>query len=252
MKTFWIKTVAALMIAALLTIGAYRYQDTRQPVAEITFPLGNVLVQPKGKNKMQKASFKQKLYNGDKIKTQPKSRCEIKFNDGTVVRIDEQSIYTIQKAEIKKTEKKVESFLSLGRLWANVQKLARNTDKWLLKGPSAVVAVRGTVYRMDANKDKSSRVLVYEGKVAVSPSWNPAGTGDARNNSGPPRQVNGPTQVSGPRVVSMEEWLEIIKAQQQIVVTPDGKYTKSEFDPAADARSSWVQWNLERDKLLKR
>ncbi len=242
-----------MLVVALVSISAYHYRSTEKSVARITFPLGNVLVLPHGKSKMQKAVFKQKLYNGDKIKTQPKSRCEIKFNDGSIVRIDEQSVYTIQKADIKQKEKKVESFLSLGRLWANVKKLAKSSDRWLLRGPSAVVAVRGTVYRMDANADKTSRILVYEGSVNVAPpTWNPAGSGKQGQQDGPPKRVQGPTQIKGPSVVSMEEWIEIIKAQQQIVVQPDGSYRKSDFDPVADAKSSWVQWNLERDKLLKR
>ena len=39
--------------------------------------------------------------------------------------------------------------------------------------------------------------------------------------------------------------------QQQIIVKPDGSYQKSDFNLAQDAQSSWVKWNLERDKLIK-
>lgn len=221
-------------------------------VAKISFPVGNVHVIPKGKTQMAKAGFNYKLYSGDKVRTQKKSRCEIKYNDGSIVRIDQQSIYTIVNYQQKGKKKKVESFLSIGSIWANIKKLAGKTDNWLLRGPSAVVAVRGTVYRMDANADSTSKVLVYEGSVNVAPpSWDPTGASTGGKKDSKPKYVKGPSVVSGPKVVSLEEWVEIVKAQQQIVVQPDGSYKKSEFNMDEDAKSSWVKFNRERDKLIK-
>ena len=237
------------LFVSLILIGivfsAYNFLDAAQSVAKISFPLGNVHVLQKGKKKMQKARFQHKLFVGDKIKTEKEARCEIKYNDGSIIRIDQLSIYTIEKAHLTKKEKKVESFLSIGRLWANIKKLVSSSDSWLLRGPSAVVAVRGTIYRMDTMDDKSSKVLVYEGSVNVGPpSWAPS-AGAQGQKPGPPKQVKGPS------VVSLEQWVEIVKAQQQIIIKPDGSFQKSDFDLVADAQSSWVKWNLERDKLIK-
>jgi len=69
---------------------------------------------------------------------------------------------------------------------------------------------------------------------------------------GPPRDVPGPTDVQGPRDVTMAQWLEIVKAQQQVVIRPDGRYEKSDFDVLEDGKSDWVQWNKKRDELLER
>jgi hypothetical protein len=105
---------------------------------------------------------------------------------------------------------------------------------------------------MNAGADSSTQVLVYEGNVAVSPASDAGsqqpGMGAA---PGPPRQVPGPQQVAPPTQVSMQQWFEIIKAQQQIVVRPDGSYAKSDFNMENDAKLEWVQWNKERDALLK-
>ncbi len=248
---FKISVVIISFILISFAASAYTFWDTNPPVAKISFPLGNVKVLQKGKKKMQKARFQHKLFAGDKVKTEKEARCEIKYNDGSVIRIDQQSIYTIEKAQVTKSEKKVESSLSLGRLWANIKKLASSSDNWFLRGPSAVVAVRGTVYRLDTIDDNSSKVLVYEGSVNVGPpSWAP-GAGAQGQKPGAPKQVKGPTYVQGPKVVSLKEWVEIVKAQQQIIVKPDGSFQKSDFDLVADSKSSWVKWNLERDKLLK-
>ena len=161
------KTKIIILIVSLLTVAvsvsAFSFWQEKA-VAKISFPLGNVFVLKKGEKKMQKAGFNQKLFPGDKIRTQKQARCEIKYNDGSIVRIDQQSIYTIVKVQISAKEKKVESFL-LGSLWANIKKLASKADNWLVRSPSAVVAVRGTVYRMDTAKDKSTKVLVYDGSA---------------------------------------------------------------------------------------
>jgi hypothetical protein len=46
----------------------------------------------------------------------------------------------------------------------------------------------------------------------------------------------------------MEEWTVIVKAMQQISISPQGVATQpQDFDPKADA-DDWVKWNLERDK----
>jgi hypothetical protein len=64
-----------------------------------------------------------------------------------------------------------------------------------------------------------------------------------------PAEVSGPTQVAPPyHQVSMEEWTVIVKAMQQISISPQGVASKAQdFDPKADA-DDWVKWNLERDK----
>lgn len=220
-------------------------------VGKVTFPLGNVLLLPKGATRYQKVYLNMPIKNGDKIETKKTARCEITFNDKSIVRIDEQTIYTVEKVNISEKKKEVSSFLFLGKLWANVKKLVAGSDSWKLKSPSAVVAVRGTVYRMNAGADSSSQVLVYEGNVAVTPPEKSTAQQSGGTRMGPPKQVQGPSQVQGPKEVSVGKWLEIVKAQQQIVVKPDGTRAKSKFNLVDDAKLDWVKWNKERDKMLE-
>jgi len=248
MKSFKVKNFIILLLAGLLLVS---FTPKKPVVGKISFPLGNVLLLPKGKTRYQKAYLNMPVHNGDKIETKKTARCEITFKDKSVVRIDEQTIYTIEKAEIGVEKKEVSSFLFFGKLWANVKKLIAGKDSWKLKSPSAVVAVRGTVYRMNAGQDSSSQVLVYEGNVAVSPASQGAGQQGKAKSPGTPVQVQGPQQVQGPKEVSKEQWLEIVKAQQQIVIKPDGSYAKSDFSMEDDAKLDWVKWNMERDKVLE-
>ncbi len=246
------KIMIILSLSILFMLTASVAPPPPADVGKVTFPLGNVLILSKGERQFRKVSFNMPIINGDKIETKKQSRCELTFNDGSVVRIDEQSIYTVEKAELKNSIKDVESELSIGKLWANIKKVVSGRDSWKLKSPAAVVAVRGTIYRMNAGADSSSQVLVYDGNVSVSPAA-PASSQQGMGvvPPGKPQQVQGPVQVQGPKQVSMGEWFEIVKAQQQIVVRPDGSYAKSEFNLADDEKLEWVQWNKERDKMLE-
>ena len=245
------KNISSYFVLLIITVMVLSFTPEQASVGKVSFPLGNVQVLSEGETRFRKVTFNMPVINGDKIETKKQSRCELTYNDGSIVRIDEQSIYTVEKAIISENKKEVESKLSIGKLWANLKKLIRGKDSWRLKSPAAVVAVRGTVYRMNAGADSSTQVLVYEGQVDVKPSSAGGVQQGMGMAPGAPRQVQGPQQISGPTQVSMKDWIEIIKAQQQIVVRPDGSYAKSEFSFEEDAKLDWVRWNKERDALLE-
>ena len=88
------------------------------------------------------------------------------------------------------------------------------------------------------------------GRGTILPANAGAGQSGMGAVPGPPRQVQAPTQVAGPTEVSMQQWFEIIKAQQQIVVRPDGSYARSDFNLQEDEKLDWVKWNKKRDEEL--
>jgi len=184
------------------------------------------------------------------VRVGDKSRVEIRFPDGTVMRLSERSRLAMNEVSYDtKTEgKNVKVNLSIGKLWAKVRKLVTPDSTVEVKTGNAVAGVRGTVYRVNVEDDKSSMVKVYDGSVYVaSPPKDATGK--------PPTQVSRPTEVAGPHAVpppfhevSMEEWTVIVKAMQQVTVSPQGVASKpQDFDPKADA-DDWVKWNQERDK----
>ena len=226
----------------------------QDPVGKITFPLHRVFVLRAGSDALKSARLNMDVFNGDKVETRRESRCEITLRNGSVVRIDENSIYTLEKMEFGKKIVRASSFLSIGRLWSNIKKIFSGKDYFKVKSPSAVIAVRGTIYRIDALADSTTRVNVYRGAVAVSP-WHPITKKSGKRPSGKKierREVPGPVQVPGPRQVTVKKWLEIVKAQQQITVFQSGRFVKARFDSLEDAKSDWVRWNMKRDSLLQR
>jgi len=249
-----IKIFRGGLIAALFFLMVAATATSREPVGKITFPLNRVFVIPTGSSELQMAYFNMDIFSGDKIETKRESRCEITLKNGDVIRIDENSLYTMEDIQVTQQTVKASSYLSVGKLWATIQKIFSEDDYVTVKSPTAVIAVRGTIYRLDVEKDSSSTVRVYDGQVEVKPAA--LGTGSLQPQTpgpvGPPRDVPGPRDVAGPRDVSEREWIEIVKAQQQLSIRPDGSYQKSDFDLLEDGKSDWVKWNKQRDELLQR
>ncbi len=191
------------------------------------------------------------LKREDEVRVAEKSRIEIRFPDGTIMRLSEKSHLKMSELTYdKQTDRKnVKVDLSIGKLWAKVKRLATPDSSVEVKTTNAVAGVRGTVYRVNVEEDKSALVKVYDGTVYVANPPKPAG--GAAGGVTAPHEVAGPHEVPPPyHEVSMEEWTAIVKAMQQISISPDGKPSKpQDFDPQADA-DDWVKWNQERDKQV--
>ena len=219
--------------------------------ATVTTVMGTARVYAAGSKSGRLLKQGDMLKKDHEVKVAEKSRLEIRFPDGTVMRLAERSSLKMNELEFnKETERKnVNVSLSVGKLWAKVKKLNTSDSAVEVRTANAVAGVRGTVYRVNVDEDKSALVKVYDGEVYVA---NPP-----RDASKPIDKVTAPHEVAGPHAVpppfhevSMEEWTAIVKAMQQIRISSDGKPSKPEdFDPKADA-DDWVRWNQQRDKEM--
>lgn len=192
---------------------------------------------------------KDKLTKDHEVRVGEKSRLEIRFPDGTIMRLAEKSVLKLRDVAYSKQSgsKSLKVGLSAGKLWANVRKLMTPDSAVEVKTVNAVAGVRGTVYRVNVEEDASTVIKVYDGTVSVS--------GVPREVPKPASEVSGPVPVPGPHEVapsyhevSREEWMEIVQAMQQIRVSPDGTASKPQSFIPQDDRDEWVLWNQERDK----
>lgn len=218
--------------------------------AKVTMLEGAAQVTAKGEEKGRPLKKGDRLSRDQEVRVSEKSRIEIRFPDGTVMRFSERSTVKLNDVYYsrKSGDKTVKVDLSLGKLWANVKKLVTSDSRVEVKTANAVAGVRGTVYRVNAEEDKSTVVKVYDGSVSVSgvprEAPKPAPTGG-------PVPVPGPHPVPPPyHEVTMEEWHVIVKSFQQITISPEGKPSEpKDFTPQEDA-DDWVRWNQERDKQI--
>ena len=167
----------------------------------------------------------------------------MRFAERSVIRMDDIAY------DGKTQNKKVKVDLGSGKIWANVKRLVTPDSRVEVKTVNAVAGVRGTVYRVNVEDDNSAMVKVYDGSVNVSGiQKEPAKPSDQFT---PPVPVEGPRQVPPPyHEVTMEEWTVIVKAMQQVTISPQGVASKpQDFTPQQDM-DDWVKWNQERDKQL--
>ncbi len=225
---------------------------TAEKVGTITFLLGaqgDIQVKPAKSEVWSPARLKAPVMDGDMVKTLVESRCEITLTDGTIIRIGENSSFHFVDVNLKKQTRQLKAELPQGESWINASTAKPGKKDFQLKAPTAVCAIRGTIYSVTA--DSATTCKVYDGKVDVGPvtSWSTSMPREPRG--GPPRQVQGPVQVAGPFQVTLEEWQQIVRGQQ-IVVRKDGKFAKSLFDQQADSTDEWVKWNKELDAKAKK
>jgi len=251
MRSIMSKIIRFAVAGMLLTGISTASVSADDSAAVVTRLDGKASVFTKGGKTGKPLKKSDKLMKGQEVKVGEKSRIELKYPDGTVMRFAELSTIKIDDItyDSKTQSKKVKVDLGGGKVWANVKKLVTADSKVEVKTVNAVAGVRGTVYRVNVDEDNSATVKVYDGTVAVA--------GVPKEAAKPSGQFTAPVPVAGPQQVpppyhevSMEEWTVIVKAMQQITVSPQGVASKpQDFTPQQDM-DDWVKWNQERDKQL--
>ena len=57
-----------------------------------------------------------------------------------------------------------------------------------------------------------------------------------------------PVPVLGPKPVSAEKWVEIVKSFQEITFDSKGYFKKIDLDAKKVERDPWISWNMKRDR----
>ena len=220
--------------------------------AKVTFISGNAIVERSEVTTSQPLKLNDPLKAGDMVTTGKKSRLEITLPDGSLARVDEGSTLTLTAMDFVPEKKRdIKIRVSMGKLWAKAAKLTGISGGFEVSTHTMTAGVRGTVYRVNVNRDDSVLLKVYWGEVLVTgrPPAGAAQTPAGAPVMSEPAKVMGPVPVAGPSKVSMTEWTAIVTNMQQVKISPDGSISAPRsFDPIQD-RDEWVRWNQSRDKL---
>ena len=225
--------VAALTIVFLI---AFATVTSGMQVAEITYLQGKSFVGTTKQGPWKALAKGMQVAQGQFIRTDKTGIVEITLPDRSVVRLAPNTLHRIDKAYFpEKNTPRFTARLFFGKMWAKVSQSQHiGRGRFDIKTPTAIVGVRGTVYNVNASKDKSVRVSVYEGLVAVSPPL--ISEGAARE------------EISWPKEVLEKKWEEIILGRlQRLYIGSDGFPGKPElFDPVIE-KDEWADWNLKQD-----
>jgi hypothetical protein len=137
-------------------------ESNRTPVADVAIVIKTVKdVQSKsGNNSFKPAQRGQNLNSGDAVKTGEKSFSILRFVDGSVIRVQENSEIKVrgEKAD-GKMEKTVD--INFGKLGFNVKQ--KPGEQFRFTSPTSVASIKGTNGAYTSNSDGSSLTIV-EGK----------------------------------------------------------------------------------------
>ncbi|MFH1368658.1 MAG: FecR family protein [Elusimicrobiota bacterium] len=104
------------------------------------------------------------VYDGDSVKTLPRSRALISFSNGVEARLHANTLFSVvPKGAGKKAEGSTIK-MNIGRLWA---KVLRQKTKFDIKTPVATISVRGTEYETGVGEKGNTTVKVFDGEVEV-------------------------------------------------------------------------------------
>ncbi len=247
--TPFIWTALALALCTGAFVGVRMLGAKATPIARVTYYTGDFRVQQPGRDAWKKAVINESLKSGEKVKTYDESRGEVAFADGSIIRIDANSNLDIVELKRDKAGQTAQAKVWSGKVWASVNKASKKT-KFELESPTAVAAVRGTVFRMSVAEDMTTKVAVYAGEVKVEPMPE-FYQNQRKKEGGRSGEIQGPQQVEGPKEVSFEQWVQVVKAQMEITINPDGTYGIVNFNPVIDSQDEWVKWNQLRDQARR-
>jgi hypothetical protein len=105
------------------------------------------------------------INENDTVITGTLSSCDIKIGD-SIIRIKERSRVIISQLLKKGLFENVEIGLDIGKMLCKPKKLMK-TESFMVKTPTAVAGVRGTQFTVEADRRKTTRIKVFNGKVKV-------------------------------------------------------------------------------------
>jgi len=247
MKRAVVWSSAAVFVLAVGAVLFARIGEDKKGM--VTFADGQVKRQAMQKEDWVNAPINTEVISGDKVRTYQQSRAEVDLAKLDVIRLAPKTIVFLDKLYEETKDKKMQTSVKLeeGELWAAVHQI-EPTTQFDLSAPIAAAAITGTVLRMNVGDDSTTQLKVYEGEVKLKPQRVAPPTAVQ---SLKPQQIPGPGQVPGPREVSVEEWIQIVKAMQQVTVNSKGQIVSSGSfsNKDADENTSWVEWNKRRDAL---
>lgn len=132
----------------------------------LTVEAPGVLLLKKGSSKFTEAKSDAKIKTGDTVQTNETGLAEIGFPDGSLTRLDHNTVFTLEKLASKTGDRQVEGTVSAGQTWNRVQKLSES-DTFEQKGNGATAAVLGTSFVTKCNLPTGVAFKVVKTKKAL-------------------------------------------------------------------------------------
>ena len=172
--------------------------------ALVTFLTGEVVLSgSEGDRELEIGDF---INIGDELKTGTDGYVELQFGNLGVLRIQSDSLYRLDTADLKEDSEQVSGSLGVGSIVAKIRHLT-NRDGFEINVPGAVCAVRGTEFLIRAEEGGAVTIAVADGAVSVSP---PSLSELGRD-----------TDISGNNLSDIRLLMPLVTADKEIVISLD-------------------------------
>jgi hypothetical protein len=239
--------IGKFFTGCVLVLVSMAIEVTAGADARVTLIEGVAYINRKTGDKWKPLRLNMSLRVDDQVKTDEETLVEITYSHGVVVRLDEQTLCSMKKA----TDVHIATTVSRGNVWVNMKKLVSTGRTFEVSTPTAVAAIRGTVFQLESHDDSTADVAVYDGQVAVglSDSGRKRVEEEKKSESFGPQEVPGPHEIPGPFEVTLDQWRDIV-AGQRITVRKDGRFAIADFDPEKEV-NAFIQKNRALDARIK-
>ncbi len=172
------KKILSIVLSLSLLVAAVVIAETVQKnivVAKISSQKGSVAIKSADGVNFKLVLPGMALSEKDVIRTGPNSWANVYFENGTIIRIAQNSDVELSKMVLKNGLKAKFTIPGAGQILAAVKKIAKDKNDVQFNTPTAVAGVRGTDLSVNSIDKDTSVVAVFEGKVIVSDFTSEAG-----------------------------------------------------------------------------
>lgn len=163
-----ILTLICLLLATSLPTQGYGAEDEPFSATLVDFG-GEAFLQKPGEAIWLPVEKNIPLEQSDRIKTGSNSYVEILIDDGSLLKLEENSEMTMSELSADFGTKKIATklFLFFGRLVSNIAKFTHTRSRFAVQTPTVIAGVRGTEFIVETTDSTQTDVGVFEGEVTV-------------------------------------------------------------------------------------
>ena len=170
----WQLALGSALLLILLIVGGLSLRTWMSTVvaqaAALAEVSGVVEVMPVGSDTWLPAVPGSRVTIGDRIRTGTSSVATLAFFDGSVTILAAETELTVSQLSARRDghDKAIVLHQWVGRTYNRVQRLLDAASSFEIETPTAVTAVRGTVFAVEVESDGTTEVTVGEGLVEVT------------------------------------------------------------------------------------
>lgn len=153
------KYLVLLLIVMMGGLFCSKVMEQPDEFASVTFFVGDV------KKNAVDVQIGEILNEKDIILTGQNASCDIKIGE-SMIRIKENSKLLVSQILRQNNTENVTLGLDVGKILCRPKKLMKN-ENFMVRTPTAVAGVRGTLFTVESDKKKTTRIKVFNGRVNV-------------------------------------------------------------------------------------